>query len=178
MGDAVEPTLCFSCLHLAICRSDGATIAKLLTRGAKVNTTDEKGDSAIHCACAKGLEVSIVDQLLAAKGDLNLGIVTGKKTPLAVAVQKNKPEIVSSLLARGAQVDAWAMYFCKLDAESQAAYRGMLEDNGGDPTKPLATGTTVLHLAAADGQYGPARWACKAGVDVNATDSEGKTALM
>eukprot|EP00658_Telonema_sp_P-2_P025287 TRINITY_DN20183_c0_g1_i2.p1 TRINITY_DN20183_c0_g1~~TRINITY_DN20183_c0_g1_i2.p1 ORF type:complete len:291 (-),score=81.15 TRINITY_DN20183_c0_g1_i2:159-1031(-) len=176
--NAIEPTMSYSCLHLAVCRSDHATISKLLSRGALVNVTDERGDSALHCACSKGLNVAVVQQLMDSKGDVNLGREHGQMTPLAVAVQKGHADIGSLLIESGALVDPWCIYHAKCNERE-----GMLEmlmAAGGDVCEPLKAGhkSTVLHLAAKQGQPAVTRWALGQGVDVNATDADQCTALM
>jgi len=78
-----------------------AEVVKILVKtGAKVNYLYEGGEAAVLVTAAANGNPEIVKTLLDAGADPNIRTKDGK-TPLAMAVEKGKPEIAEMLRRRG-----------------------------------------------------------------------------
>jgi ankyrin repeat protein len=139
-------------LMYAAVGGDDAMIAMLLKRGANVNALDEDGQSALFFACVSASASSA--KLLLRHGVrrdvLNHNSLKGG-TPLTVASENGRSEIVTLLLAHDADMNA----------------------RGG------AVGFTPLIAAAQHGKIDVVKILVGAGADINAaTTAQGVTALM
>ena len=131
-------------------------------------------------ACWLG-ETELARQLLSAQADIEAKTSKGS-TPLALAVMGGHSETAGLLLARGAKVDAPAAE--GLSALHWTAGQGsdpemlkLLLAAGADPRRATPYGSTPLHAAAAAASLSAIEALAKAGADVNAKDSAGRTPL-
>lgn len=147
-----------------------------------VDTFDSSGATLLTLACLNGPE-KVVQLLLTANANANLGDANTKATPLNFAVNYH-PGSVPSLLAAGADVD-------QEDLQSQntpliyAAYKGdlavmkFLLEHLADPNKAnKLSGTNPLIIAAHKGHLDAVRLLLSENADPNAANSQtGTTAL-
>lgn len=195
------PLLHFAALH------DDRTAAKLAIRNAPncVNNFISDEGTALHIAVFEGLE-SMVEFLLAQGADPNIvnpnaGTGVPIDTPLQVAlanvieihdaviietIPMVSEGIVRLLLQRGANPNTFS--HSGLNALLQAAHLGLprvvsaiLETHQIDIDSRCSTGATALHIAviraAGEGSFQAAELLLARGIDVNATDTHGNTAL-
>ncbi|CAM9443039.1 unnamed protein product, partial [Ectocarpus sp. 12 AP-2014] len=135
-------------LALAIRGGHDNVVCSLLLGGASPNGKDKKGDSPLHVAAAHGSHACIVSALLLKGADKDALDFQGR-TPLHVAAQKGAHGIVGPLVMAGA--DPGIRF-------------------GEHELSPLDS-------AVSDGRMGVLRAHILHGVDVNAGDSTGYTAL-
>ena len=138
-------------LHWAVAMGHATLVGVLLQRGASASTVDEGGITPLMSACSTGVE-SVVDMIL---GELDCPAALNSrhpdshnKTPLLVAVSKNKINIAFKLLAKGA-----------------------------DATLADSSGQTPLHRAVIKSCEDLIEALIKHGADVNAQDRLGDTPL-
>jgi uncharacterized protein len=160
---------------------DDMETAELLIRaGANVNAANSYGVTPLALACTNQ-SAAMVERLLKAGADVN-GAPTG--TPaLMVAARTGNVEIVNSLLAHGANVNAkesargqtalmWAV------AEKHPGVARLLIDHGADVHAHSASGFTPLLFAAQQGDVDSARTLLEAGANVNDAAPEDGSALV
>lgn len=144
----------------------------LISRGADVNErVSDLGFTALHaavCNCPNAVSAEAVSLLLKSGADVHAVTVPARKeprwvehlyigsTPLLVAAQKSKKEVVPALIAAGASVHATAM------AVDWAA-----SPNSSVPV-PFDTRWTALHWAVTKGNPDLARLLVDAGADCSA----------
>ena len=78
-----------------------ATIKQALNNGADINTTDDKGRTALHKTCANGL-VHATIELINAGTELNT-LDSNNNTPLDLATPTHAEPILITLIQRGAK---------------------------------------------------------------------------
>jgi ankyrin repeat protein len=160
---------------------DDMETAELLIRaGANVNAANSYGVTPLALACTNQ-SAAMVERLLNAGADAN-GAPTG--TPaLMVAARTGNVEIVSSLLAHGANVNAkesahgqtalmWAV------AEKHPEAAKLLIEHGADVHAHSASGFTPLLFAAQQGDVESTRTLLEAGANVNDAAPEDGSALV
>jgi uncharacterized protein len=160
---------------------DDMETAELLIRaGANVNAANSYGVTPLALACTNQ-SAAMVERLLNAGADAN-GAPTG--TPaLMVAARTGNVEIVSSLVAHGASVNAkesahgqtalmWAV------AEKHPEAAKLLIEHGADVHAHSASGFTPLLFAAQQGDVESARTLLEAGANVNDAAPEDGSALV
>ena len=160
---------------------DDMETAELLIRaGANVNAANSYGVTPLALACTNE-SAAMVERLLKAGADAN-GAPTG--TPaLMVAARTGNVEIVNSLLAHGANVNAkesahgqtalmWAV------AEKHPEAAKLLIEHGSDVHARSASGFTPLLFAAQQGDVESARTLIEAGANVNDAVPEDGSALV
>ena len=89
-------------LHYACEKGWQDVMSKLIAKGAKVDTVDANGDSALILACKEGhskIALQLID-----KADVN--IQEDGNTALHLACEQGWEDVVSKLIAKGAKVDA------------------------------------------------------------------------
>lgn len=148
---------------------------------ALANTRDDAYLSMLHLAVNKGNE-KIVTALLDAGAEINIGDPNGD-TPLHLAVEKGATKLVSLLVSRGAEVNIHdtvgrsALYVAIM--KKSVALADFLLKNGTDVTTPDPDALTPLHFAADNGQAKIVTLILnQPGVDVDAADTQGATALF
>jgi quinoprotein dehydrogenase-associated probable ABC transporter substrate-binding protein len=126
-------------------RPDLATI--LLAHGAKLDSVEHEGLTALAIA-VQNAKTKTAQVLLDAGADVNAPVAKGGYTPLMLASIAGSQELSTSLIQRGAKVNA---------------------ANPG--------GVTALMIAAAGNRAGIVTLLLKSGADVNARSEDGRTAL-
>jgi quinoprotein dehydrogenase-associated probable ABC transporter substrate-binding protein len=126
-------------------RADLAIV--LLAHGAKLDTAEHEGMTALAIAL-QNTKPKAARVLLDAGADVNAPVAKGGYTPLMLASISGSQELASSLLKRGAKVNA---------------------ANPG--------GVTALMIAVAGNRAGMVGLLLKSGADVNARSEDGRTAL-
>lgn len=97
-GDKVTP------LYSASRNGDLATVKLLLINGANVNKLAINGLSPLHTACKHG-HFAVIQELLAHRAHINQKREDDGMTPLLIAVQIGRKDIVDLLLCNGADVN-------------------------------------------------------------------------
>ena len=172
-------------LSAAIRWEDALLAAQLLDRGADVNLQKSRtGTTPLLEAINLGM-VSMVKLLLERQADPNQhGTINRNqpKFPLLLAAEKGYVDIGRLLLKYGALVD-------EQDEEGFSALHGaaghshhdfikmLIEERHADPTVRLANGSMPIHTAAARGNPQSIDLFLDVGIDVNASNNDGRTPL-
>ncbi|XP_064628158.1 ankyrin repeat domain-containing protein 17-like isoform X2 [Lineus longissimus] len=135
---------------LAEACSDGdiGAVRKLLDEGRSVHETTEEGDSLLSLACSAGY-YELAQVLLAMRANVEDRGIKGDCTPLMEAASGGFVDIVTLLIAHGADVNAQS-----------------------------SAGNTPLHYAACGGYADVVRVLIKAGANVEEHNENGHTPLM
>ncbi len=212
-------------LHLAAYLGDVATTKRLIEAGADVNLRDDLDYTALHYAArqgqaevaelliANGADVHAIDKygyaplhlainhvevtkvLLDHSANLNAGDWSGE-TALEKAIVRGDKEVVSLLLARGADIDLhMAAYIGRLDKVKELLANGadinlrlsridpsMLEELSAiyrdtPPDRSEPWGDTPLHRALQGGHADVVEFLTTAGADLEARGDQGQTPL-
>lgn len=151
----------------------------LLSEGAKVDSRDRNGDSALNMAAAKG-NITLVDVLLKAGADVNLANLAGV-TPLMAASFRGNADIVHKLLAAGAKAEPTDRI--KKNAATYAAGSGCTPClaellRAGTPVNGrLENDLTLLMWAAPYGHESTVKFLLEQGADKSLKDNRGKSAV-
>lgn len=153
-------------------RAGGAEVARLLIEaGADVNATDEAGQTPLNgtCCCQ---DAEVVRVLLEHGADPNKG------TPLVTAAEDGEMDICRILLEYGANPNkGWPIVSAASSGNVDLVR--LLVKHGADPlAKSERSGHTMLHAAASKNDVAMAELALELGVNVNARDRDGRTALQ
>ncbi|MET3128294.1 ankyrin repeat protein [Arcicella rosea] len=171
-------------------------IAYFLAKGVDVNKADNDGNTVLMNAASSSRDTSALGLLLPHVKNINQGNLKGV-TALAMAVRSNSPEIVQYLLNKGASInvtdnngDNLAAYLVQSysSGEGRQAFNGpkpedfdtklkVLQEKGFNAKTPQKNGNTLFHLAIAKSDLSLLKRVQAMGVDVNAKNSEGLTAL-
>lgn len=155
-------------LHLAADRGQTALVIKLIGAGAMVDATNKKGETALHRATTQN-HLEVVKNLVRLRADVNLLVSGGDRaTALHIAAKKRLLPIVKML------IDASANVNLRDNAGQTPLHKAARGDNSSDEE-----GKMLFFKAAEVDQGGLAVMECliAAGVDVNAKDKDGNTAL-
>jgi ankyrin repeat protein len=197
-----EDEQCFD-IPLHECAAHGALdVARLLlARGAKVNSVDRKGRTALDRACPNALDVARLllerggkmtrpntfDALVRNNIDIPSRAMNDTNTgPLHVSAANGRTELARILLDRGADIDQ------KNDLGQTALHAAMgwygavdtvrlLLDAGAHIDATDAEGRTPLHLEAAEGRFGKMEIVealLERGARVDVLDAHGRSALQ
>ena len=167
-------------LHLACRETDNTkTVKVLLTAGADIHTTSNGGDTPLHLACRETDNTETVKVLLTAGADMHIADRDGY-TPLHNSCMfTGNAETVNVLLTVGGDINHLdnaghsILYICTSDRFLHKYNRESvctLIQLGADLVQPL-------HQAAREVDSTVLGRLCDLGVDVTATDTEGRTAL-
>ncbi|CAM3940002.1 ankyrin repeat domain-containing protein [Mucilaginibacter galii] len=173
-----------------------------LSKGVDVNKADEDGNTPLMNAAAGNRDTAVMAMLIPKVKNINQANLKGE-TPLAMAVRSNSPEVVAYLLSKGADVKALdkngnnlAFYLMESYRPQGQGFGGPAAQQGGAPKQddfdakltilkakgldvaaPQKNGNTLYHLAIAKNDIGLLKRLQPLGVDVNAKNTEGLTAL-
>jgi len=167
-------------LTLACANGDAALVDKLLAAGAEANAARWDGETALMIAAGVG-NVKTVNLLIGHGANVNAAESRRGQTALMWATAERHPEVVKTLIARGAEVRAaskrgfTALVFAATKNDSQSAQA--LLDAGADPNYTLPNGPTVLNVAASYRSTAVAILLTDRGADPNVPDREGHTPL-
>ena len=170
---------------LYACGAPNATCTKLLLEaGVDTNRTNNARMNALHCIVDRQDNEQIVEDMIGAGVNINAQNIWGS-TPLGHAVAVNRPISTKILLDHGAEIDI-------PDYEGDTALFNSLHIGADNLTLLLLergaasdlvnySRNTVLHLAAKAGSlntFDILDAACLKGVDVDAINDQGQTALQ
>ncbi|MCC6390106.1 MAG: ankyrin repeat domain-containing protein [Bryobacterales bacterium] len=166
-------------LHWAV--YDEAKARLLLEHGAKIETRQVEGRTALYQAAALGNGNSVVRLLLEKGADANARMVNGA-TPLMAASRSGNVEVMRMLLAGKAQVNAQSgngstALMAAASSGNPDAVR-LLLDNGANPNLTTKKNDTALMDAATSGVEESVRLLLEKGSEVNVRGERGYTALM
>ncbi len=180
-------------LHYAARQGQAEVAELLIANGADVHAADEYGYAPLHLAIN---HVEVARVLLDHGANLNAADWSGE-TPLEKAIIRGDKEVVSLLLARGADIDLHtAAYIGRLDKVKELLGSGadinlrqeqidpsMLEELSAiyrdPPPKPREPrGDTPLHRAVQGGHADVVEFLAAAGADLEARGEGGQTPLQ
>uniref|UniRef100_A0A8C5PNV3 Ankyrin repeat and kinase domain containing 1 n=1 Tax=Leptobrachium leishanense TaxID=445787 RepID=A0A8C5PNV3_9ANUR len=160
--------------------SDTGVMAKLLADiNEDVSWMDEKNNTILHFAVAQG-NLERVNHFLNLNVNVNSRTVSGY-TPLILAVQKRLPDICTSLIENGADVnitdeERWSpLHFAAQLGDDRIAR--LLLDHGSKVDATERDGWTPLHLASQNGFENVARVLFTRHCNPNIQETDGKAAL-
>ena len=175
----------FTCLHYAVlggCSKDA--LQTVINNGADVNATDKKNRSALNLACDIG-NVDVIDVLLKAGADTNICEAFNGNTCLHDAVIAScSQETLKAIIDHGADMNAanknGATALIIACQERIISAINVLLQAGGDPNiADSVNSATPLHYAIDGGCSKEVfQKIIDHGADVDAVDSDGRTALM
>jgi uncharacterized protein len=162
-------------------------IKYFVSKGVKVDQANQDGNTAFMNAAAANRELATLELLRAGITNVNQANKAGH-TALTLAVKGNSPEVVDYLLKNGAKADikdakgeTLVAYLFESYNPRQAAdfeaKMAALKTAGVDFTKPQQNGNTLYHLAVATNDVNLLKKVQELGIDVNAKNKEGFTAL-
>ena len=172
-------------LSMATANGDAEMIRLLVDAGAEVNTPDIAGETPLMSAARSGV-VAAVNLLLDKGAAIEAKDRTSQQTALMIAIRENHGDVVTSLIAHGAQVNArtrignppnWT-----LPNSVPGFGHGIGIVRGGLPPRgsrgPIAGGMTPLLYAARDGRLEIVRALLTAHADIELADPNGITPLI
>lgn len=166
-------------LHFAAMGGHKESVEWLLAKKVDVNEKAKDGSTALMRACKDSGNVEIL-QLLQSKGaDLNAVDERGYSA-LHFAVEFDLQDSVEFLLANGAKANIVANdgCTCLFLALLNPDLTSNLAKRGASTKATLANGATLLHAAAEAGSLEVVKFYISQNIDLNCTDSTGRTALM
>jgi ankyrin repeat protein len=178
-------------LHVAAAHGSADIVSLLLQRGANVNIVDKLfGSTPLITALSSIVseapdKIRVVEVLVANGADVRRADEDGK-TPLHWAAIKGNREIVTSLLARGAEINALDAYLnAPLDlvpdaptADYLLAHGARLAGISANGRTPLSDVDRDLFMAAVAGNADRVRQCVARGAHVNIRDSSQSSALI
>lgn len=167
-------------------------IAYFLSKGVDVNKADNEGNTVLINAAATNRDTTALALLLPLVKNINQANLKGV-TALAMAVRSNSPEVVRYLINKGAAInvvdksgDNLAAYLVQSYSNGQGpgpkaedfdTKLKVLQDKGFDIKAAQKNGNTLFHLAIAKNDLSLLKRIEALGIDINAKNTEGLTAL-
>ena len=163
----------FTPLMVAAGGKNSEIVTMLIDNGADVDAKDKYGNTALIFALCWGKNPDVVRAFIDGGADVNARNEKGK-TPLTIAKEcHNKPEIIKMLTDVGAEgADGGEEYFEEEEEKSEDEEDGDVRDEGEN------TDVDFLMRAVRDGKSDIVAGIIDAGMDVNARDNDGNTALI
>lgn len=172
-------------LHALARRGNLENINYVLAKGADAKVIDKEGNTALMVA-SNGQNLELIQLLLAKVNNINTVNAKGESA-LTNAVSNGSPEIVSVLLEKGAKANIidkegnnltyyWFNSF-KPNDESFNKKQELLANAKVDFKAKQHKGATLLHLAVDKGNLALVNKAIELGVNINAQDEDGNSAL-
>lgn len=175
-------------LHAIVRKEKQTEIIKyFLSKGVNINQADNEGNTVFMNAASANSEIEVINLL--AGGLKNINQVNKKGiSALALAVRNNTPEVVSLLLAKGADIkevdtngDNLASYLIQsYNPQKKEVFEAKLKilvEKGLDINTPQKNGNTLYHLAVAKNDLSLLKLISNPKIDVNTKNKEGLTAL-
>ena len=163
-------------LHLAVMEGDFNEAWRAITDGVKVNATNDKGLTALHCAVEFN-HSKLVNFLLNARADIEAQDLKGK-SPLVYAVEKNCSELIlHELISYGA--DPYTIDKLGNGLLHYASQTEMIDSLNClllNINMQNSYGETALHRAAARGNYEMVGCLLANGADSRVLTDKGQTA--
>jgi ankyrin repeat protein len=182
--------------------NQAGTIAYFLAKGVAVNQLDDEGNNVLMSAAAANRDTAAIALLLPKIKNIDQANEQGF-TALTLAVKSNSPEMVSYLISKGAAVNVLdkkgnnlAYYAIESYRPAPAAGGGggrggasgakpedfdtklaILKQKGLAVSAPQQDGNTLYHLAVAKNDLSLVKRLESLGIDINAKNKEGLTAL-
>ncbi|XP_015120121.1 ankyrin repeat domain-containing protein 17 isoform X3 [Diachasma alloeum] len=160
---------------------DVGTVRKLLTEGRSVHETTEEGESLLSLACSAGY-YELAQVLLAMNANVEDRGIKGDCTPLMEAASAGHVDIVSLLIAHGADVNAQStsgntplMYGCAGGHEDVVK---VLLEAGANVEDHNENGHTPLMEAASAGHVPVAKILLENGAGINTHSNEFKESAL
>ena len=175
-------------LHALSRRGNLEIINYVISQGTDAKVIDKAGNTALMIASG-GKNIELIQLLLAKTNNINAVNLNGESA-LTNAVASGSPEIVTLLLAKGANaniVDKQGNNLAYYWLNSVKPQGPQANSNDNDQKQILlakvdfkatqSKGATLLHLAVDKGNEALVKKVIDLGVDVNAQDEDGNTAL-
>jgi ankyrin repeat protein len=175
-------------LHAIVRRPKQEEIIKyFISKGADINQADVDGNTPFMNAAASNADVELIALLAGQVKNINQVNKKGVSA-LAMAVRGNSPEVVTLLLAKGADTkvvdaagDNLAAYLIQSYSPQRAeAFNGkmkLLQEKGFDLVTAQQNGNTLYHIALAKNDLALLKSLEVLKLDVNAKNKEGMTVL-
>ncbi|WP_432712908.1 ankyrin repeat domain-containing protein [Pedobacter sp.] len=181
-------------LHYLVRKPEQAEVIKyFVDKGVDVNNADEDGLTPLMNAAAANREPAVFSLLLPKIKNINQATPQGQ-TALSIAVKSNSPEVISLLINKGADVkvlDAKGnnLLFYAMEGyttgrqaganklEELAAKLNLLKAQGLALNAAQQNGNTLYHLAVAKNDLALLQHLQPLGIDINAKNQEGISAL-
>lgn len=174
-----------SLLHALSRRGNLETINYVISKGADAKIIDKTGNTALMVASA-GKNTELINLLLSKENNVNVVNANGESA-LTSAVSSGSSQIVSLLLEKGAKANIvdrqgnnlaynWLNSFKPKD-ENFAQKQEILANAKVDFKAKQQKGATLIHLAVDKGNLELVKKAIELGVNINAQDEDGNTAL-
>lgn len=175
-------------LHAIVRKEKQADIISyFLSKGVDIEQTDQDGNTAFMNAASANREMEIITLLTAKVKDINHVNKKGVSA-LALAVQYNTPEVLSALIAKGANVlvinsngDNLVFYliqsYTPQKSEVFESKLNLLTEKGLNLNTAQQNGNTLYHLAVTKNDPALIKRIETFKVDINAKNKEGYTAL-
>ena len=172
-----------TCLHLSILHGCSKEVVQMIIdHGAHVNATNKNGLTALMITCERG-NIDVMNVLLKAGSDPAITDASGNTCLQCLVLQGCSIEVLQTIIDHGAQVNATNKNGqTALMMASDCGYLNginMLLRAGADPNVINVNGSTCLHFASCHGSSKEVlQTIIDHGVNVNATNKKGHTALM